>query len=82
MACGGTGWWVLMKSWFHSDGYRRERCHICHGTGISDRQPSPDWIDICEEQRLLRERANAQPSTEDCAVVSSHDPAVGEHRRK
>jgi hypothetical protein len=35
MTCGGTGWQWLNKSWLKQDGYRRERCGICGGTGIS-----------------------------------------------
>lgn len=34
--CGGTGWQILNRSAFASDGYRRTRCGICAGSGESD----------------------------------------------
>lgn len=34
--CGGTGKIYCRNSWFPADGYRRERCGICRGTGKSD----------------------------------------------
>lgn len=33
--CGGTGWQHLLNSWFVPDGFRRERCGICAGSGKS-----------------------------------------------
>lgn len=51
--CGGTGKLTLMRSWFHSDGYRRERCGICHGTGKSNYRNPP----YAKEQAEMRARA-------------------------
>jgi hypothetical protein len=45
-----------MNSWFHSDGYRRERCGLCAGTGKSDAR-DPDWA---RAQKRLRERYAAK----------------------
>lgn len=42
--CGGSGWLHLLNSWFRSDGFRRERCGICAGTGKSDYRPDAEWI--------------------------------------
>lgn len=33
--CEGTGKVLLLKSWFVTDGYRRERCGICGGSGVN-----------------------------------------------
>ena len=33
--CDGTGQVLLMNSWFTSDGYRREQCGICAGSGVN-----------------------------------------------
>lgn len=42
--CDGSGYWLLLRSWFVSDGYRRERCHVCNGTGKhSGIKPDADW---------------------------------------
>lgn len=35
MTCGGTGWQWLSNSWFIADGWRKEKCGICDGTGLS-----------------------------------------------
>lgn len=58
--CDGTGKIVLMKSWFKADGYRRERCGICSGTGQSSYICSPDYN---REQRELRARYAAWERT-------------------
>ena len=50
--CDGSGRLVLMNSWFPADGYRRERCGICGGTGVSAYRSS----DYERQQRDLRER--------------------------
>lgn len=49
--CDGSGKVLLMNSWFVTDGYRRERCGICGGTGESAYLP-PDVA----YQRIARER--------------------------
>lgn len=33
--CDGTGRWLLMNSWFYTDGFRREGCHTCQGSGVN-----------------------------------------------
>ena len=33
--CEGKGSVPLMKSWFLADGFRRNRCGVCSGTGIN-----------------------------------------------
>ena len=33
--CGGKGWQLLNNSWQLADGFRKERCGICAGTGDS-----------------------------------------------
>lgn len=33
--CDGDGKVLILNSWFVADGYRRERCDICAGTGIN-----------------------------------------------
>lgn len=58
--CDGTGKLVLMKSWFPSDGYRRERCGICGGTGRSAYRPAPDAV---KQQKDLRAAYLAQFGT-------------------
>lgn len=51
--CGGTGKLLLMKSWFLNDGYRRERCGICAGSGESSyRVPAEE----ARHQKECRER--------------------------
>lgn len=40
--CDGHGQVLLMNSWFTQDGYRRERCAICNGTGINPKNYQ-DW---------------------------------------
>ncbi len=35
VSCGGTGWWLLNRSAFLADGFRRVRCHLCNGSGTS-----------------------------------------------
>jgi hypothetical protein len=42
-----------MRSAFIADGYRRERCGICSGTGESSYRDSPDYIRF---QRTARQR--------------------------
>ena len=42
--CGGTGWQLLMNSWFKSDGLRRERCGICAGSGKNAYRDDPAFI--------------------------------------
>lgn len=34
--CVGTGWQLLLRSMFVTDGYRRERCGVCAGSGKSN----------------------------------------------
>lgn len=55
-ACDGTGIWLLMKSWFLSDGFTSCRCHICKGTGVSDYRPDASLI---AGQRRLRSLKDA-----------------------
>lgn len=33
--CEGAGKVLLLNSWFTADGYRRERCGICGGSGVN-----------------------------------------------
>lgn len=54
VSCGGTGWWWLNRSWFRHDGYRRERCAICAGTGRSAYRDSPDFVRMQRERRADR----------------------------
>ena len=54
--CGGTGKLVLMRSWFHSDGYRREVCHRCGGTKEQSKHHT-GWRDWEISQAKLREKA-------------------------
>lgn len=49
--CDGEKTIVLLNSIFLSDGFRRERCGICAGTGISNYQPDPS---VLREQKRLR----------------------------
>jgi DnaJ-class molecular chaperone len=52
-ACFGTGDVLCLRSAFIGDGYRRERCGICSGTGFSSYRDSPEYI---RWQRLARSR--------------------------
>lgn len=52
--CAGTGHLVVMRSWFHTDGYRRIRCGICSGSGESSYRPGADWV---RAQSALRAKA-------------------------
>ena len=36
--CLGTGKQLIMRTWFVGDGYKRERCGTCSGTGKSTYQ--------------------------------------------
>jgi hypothetical protein len=47
-SCLGTGWLLCMNSWFLADGFRRERCGICAGSGASHH---PNYF---PEQRRFR----------------------------
>lgn len=47
--CGGTGWQWLNRSWLTADGYHRERCGICGGSGKSDYRYA--------DARFIREQA-------------------------
>lgn len=38
-ACDGDGTVLLMKSWFLGDGFRRERCGWCGGSGSARGYP-------------------------------------------
>lgn len=58
-SCGGTGWWWLNRSWFKTDGYRRERCHICGGTGRSDYRDSTEFV---RRQAQLRRELATRPA--------------------
>ena len=51
--CNGTGKVFCMNSWFTQDGYRRERCGICAGTGqtISTYRFDPSYIRFQERAR-------------------------------
>lgn len=51
--CGGTGTLILAKSWFPLDGYRRERCGICAGSGVSAYRCDAAWA---AQQKRLRDR--------------------------
>lgn len=42
--CAGTGFLTLRKSWIVADGYRREKCHCCHGERVTSHQASSEWI--------------------------------------
>jgi hypothetical protein len=42
--CIGTGKVLLLNSHFTEDGYRRERCAICEGTGRSKYKPDTEWV--------------------------------------
>ena len=42
--CDGTGKIVCANSWIIVDGYRRERCGICAGTGVSGYRPDPAYV--------------------------------------
>lgn len=41
--CGGTGSILSHRSWFTADGFKRSRCPICSGTGLSSYQPEPGY---------------------------------------
>lgn len=43
-SCGGTGWQWFARSWFKSDGYRRESCHTCGGSGQSSYRDVSEFI--------------------------------------
>lgn len=51
MTCGGTGWQWLQNSWYAGD-VRKERCHICSGTGKSDHHETDSKF--VRNQRELR----------------------------
>jgi hypothetical protein len=57
--CGGTGRIYCAKSWFPADGYTKERCGVCGGTGESLYQPDPQYarrqIDLRGTDEALRE---------------------------
>ena len=55
--CEGTGWQYLLKTWFHVDGYRKERCGICAGTGISNYKPSGSEVQQARRLRVAAELA-------------------------
>lgn len=42
-ACAGSGSWLLMNSMFVADGFRRERCHVCLGTGEHPFKSDREW---------------------------------------
>lgn len=54
--CAGTKQIVLMKSWFHTDGYRRERCHSCGGTGEVSASSRTLFLQWGAEQAKMRQR--------------------------
>lgn len=56
--CGGTGRIICMNSWFPSDGYRKERCGICGGTGISSYKPDRRY-ERCQEKMRAALKARA-----------------------
>lgn len=56
--CAGTGKVVLRNSWFDADGFRKERCAICGGSGQSSHRCDPDYV---RAQRDLRARAATRP---------------------
>lgn len=57
--CGGTGQFVLMKSWFLSDGFRKTRCGICAGSGFSSFQPDAEAARFQAKIRALSSTQSA-----------------------
>lgn len=52
MTCGGTGWQILNRSHYTADGYRREKCGICGGSGKSDyHHHATDFVRMQRERR-------------------------------
>ncbi|MGV6875947.1 hypothetical protein ACUSIJ_25085 [Pseudochelatococcus sp. B33] len=60
--CGGTGWWWLRRSIFTADGFRKERCHTCHGSGKSTEKAgrTPLGRSIARDQAKFREQIAAE----------------------
>ena len=54
--CGGTGWQILNRSWFQSDGYRRERCGICSGSGSSSFKGDATFVKEQAKRRAALEQ--------------------------
>lgn len=54
--CGGTGWQILNRSWFRSDGYRRGRCGICHGSGSSSFKDETAFVKEQAKRRAALEQ--------------------------
>lgn len=53
--CEGTGRVFCANSWFLEDGYRRERCGICSGTGKTTSSARP-WPSHTKFQKRARAR--------------------------
>ncbi|WP_304559516.1 hypothetical protein [Sphingomonas immobilis] len=57
-----------MNSMFIGDGYRRERCHICGGTGHHSYKPDPDVVRWQRQARArdaaIREHLKANPQAD------------------
>lgn len=55
MTCGGTGWQLIDRSWFRSDGMSRIRCGICAGSGKSNYRDDPKFVQGQKRRRALAE---------------------------
>lgn len=66
-SCGGTGWEWFSRSWFTDDGYYKQHCAICGGSGASAYRPTRDWIKFQEQARTKqkeRERTKQKETAE------------------
>ncbi len=59
--CGGTGKIYCLNGWLVSDGYRREQCGICGGTGVSDFRDSDRKYVRWQKERRSEHQPKAPP---------------------
>lgn len=55
--CGGTGAILSHRSWFPADGFSRDKCGICGGTGQSSYRDDPEYIAFQKTARAARKHA-------------------------
>lgn len=58
--CEGTGHLYLMRSWFPADGYYRQQCGICGGSGKSSYRPDAGYARDMRRQRAAALRARQE----------------------
>jgi hypothetical protein len=67
-----------MRTWFIADGYRRERCGTCSGTGKSSYRDQPDYIRFQRAARIreaiLRRAPKGLDDRQLAAFVRDQEP--------